>query len=140
MLPLRIGAFAPSAPVVLAPMAGVTNAPFRAMCRTYAPDLLYVSDDAAKLFCLDAKTGNKLWDFEYGKNTKGSPVWADGKIYVSEVDSKFHILKPAREGCKRLHQHLFRTKSFAPVELHGAPAVVNGRLFIPTVSGTLYVV
>ena len=44
MLPLRIGAFAPSAPVVLAPMAGVTNAPFRAMCRTYAPDLLYVSE------------------------------------------------------------------------------------------------
>jgi nifR3 family TIM-barrel protein len=44
MLPLRIGAFTPAAPVVLAPMAGVTNAPFRAMCREYAPDLVYVNE------------------------------------------------------------------------------------------------
>jgi nifR3 family TIM-barrel protein len=44
MLPLRIGSFTPAAPVVLAPMAGVTNAPFRTMCRTYAPDLVYVNE------------------------------------------------------------------------------------------------
>ena len=44
MLPLRIGAFSPAAPVVLAPMAGVTNAPFRAMCRADAPDLVYVNE------------------------------------------------------------------------------------------------
>jgi nifR3 family TIM-barrel protein len=44
MLPLRIGAFEPAAPVVLAPMAGVTNAPFRAMCREYAPDLVYINE------------------------------------------------------------------------------------------------
>jgi len=44
MLPLRIGEFTPSAPVVLAPMAGVTNEPFRAMCREHAPDLLYVNE------------------------------------------------------------------------------------------------
>ncbi len=44
MLPLRIGGFTPSAPVVLAPMAGVTNAPFRAMCREHAADLVYVNE------------------------------------------------------------------------------------------------
>src|SRR5690606_24368042 len=44
MLPLRIGDFTPAAPVVLAPMAGVTNAPFRAMCRAYGPDLVYVNE------------------------------------------------------------------------------------------------
>ncbi|MFP5489150.1 MAG: tRNA dihydrouridine synthase DusB [Acidimicrobiia bacterium] len=44
MLPLRIGSFTPAAPVVLAPMAGVTNRAFRTMCRTYGPDLVYVNE------------------------------------------------------------------------------------------------
>src|SRR5688572_27044465 len=41
---LTIGTFAPVAPVVLAPMAGVTNAPFRALCREFAPGLVYVNE------------------------------------------------------------------------------------------------
>lgn len=44
MLPLSIGDFRPAAPVVLAPMAGVTNQPFRAMCRRYGPGLVYVNE------------------------------------------------------------------------------------------------
>lgn len=43
-MPLRIGGFEPAAPVVLAPMAGVTNAAFRSVCRSFAPDLVYVNE------------------------------------------------------------------------------------------------
>jgi nifR3 family TIM-barrel protein len=39
-----IGPYEPAAPVVLAPMAGVTNAPFRALCRRFAPGLVYVNE------------------------------------------------------------------------------------------------
>jgi nifR3 family TIM-barrel protein len=42
--PLRIGPIELAAPVVLAPMAGVTDHPFRTLCREHAPGLLYVSE------------------------------------------------------------------------------------------------
>lgn len=41
---LRLGTHTVSPPVVLAPMAGVTNAPFRALCREFGPGLVYVNE------------------------------------------------------------------------------------------------
>ena len=41
---LRIGSLELPSPIVLAPMAGVTNAPFRTLCRRFAPGLLYVNE------------------------------------------------------------------------------------------------
>jgi len=43
LTPLRLGALTVDPPVVLAPMAGVTNAPFRRLCRRYGGGL-YVSE------------------------------------------------------------------------------------------------
>ncbi|MCS6850241.1 MAG: PQQ-binding-like beta-propeller repeat protein [Gemmataceae bacterium] len=91
---------------------------------------LYVCDDTAKMFCFDALTGKVLWSFKYGRLSRGSPVWADGKIYVAEVNAKFHILKPGPKRCEELHEQFFPSpdgKSF--VETNGTPAVVDGRVY-----------
>ena len=42
--PLALGRHSVWPPVVLAPMAGVTNAAFRTMCRRFATDLIYVNE------------------------------------------------------------------------------------------------
>jgi outer membrane protein assembly factor BamB len=95
-------------------------------------DRLYVCDEVGKMYCLDIKDGKEIWNFVYGANTKGSPVWADGKIYVTEVDSRFHILKPGKDSCERLARVFFRTKGVAPIELNGDPAVANGKVYFST--------
>jgi outer membrane protein assembly factor BamB len=97
---------------------------------------LYVCDEVARLYCLDAATGKPVWKtpFSYGRNCMGSPVWADGKIYVGEVQSRFHILKPGPDKCERLHAQAFRGPAgdTAEVEVNGSPAVANGRIYFST--------
>ena len=44
LAPLKLGKHCVWPPVVLAPMAGVTNAPFRSLCRKFGPDLIYVNE------------------------------------------------------------------------------------------------
>jgi outer membrane protein assembly factor BamB len=98
---------------------------------------LYICDEVATMYCLDAKSGKQLWDYSYGTECKGSPVWADGKIYVGEVDAKFHILKPGADGCEALHAQYFRAPpGQGKVEINGSPAIVNGRVYFTTSEGT----
>lgn len=98
---------------------------------------VYIADDGAKLYCLDAKTGDSLWKrpFSYGRNAKGSPVWADGKLYVADVNSHFHILKPGKKRCQELHDQFFPSSEEGDVEINGSPAVANGRVYFGTSAG-----
>jgi outer membrane protein assembly factor BamB len=93
---------------------------------------LYICDEIANLYCIDADTGKEIWKISYGRNSRGSPVLADGKIYVGEVDSRFHILKPGPNRCERLHQQFFRQAGGVDVEIQGSPAVANGRVYLQT--------
>lgn len=96
---------------------------------------LYVCEDTGRLFCFDAKTGKSLWrrPYKYGRLARGSGVWADGKIYIFEVNAKFHILKPSEKGCEELHEQFFPSKQTgAFVETNGTPAISNGRIYIGT--------
>ena len=51
---------------------------------------------------MEAATGKVQWLHNLGTVGKGSPVWADGKLYATEVNGRFHILKPGKEGATSL--------------------------------------
>jgi outer membrane protein assembly factor BamB len=94
---------------------------------------LYVPDNSAKLLCYNAKTGDLLWEHRYGTVAKASPVWGDGKIYVGEVTSKFHILQPGDKECKTLNTVRFPAGPTGEVrEINGSPVIADARLYFTT--------
>jgi outer membrane protein assembly factor BamB len=94
---------------------------------------LYIPSDAGELFCLDAKTGDEKWTYQFGgDNTKGSPLIGDGKIYLGEVGGSFHILKDKGDACEELSKVQFPAKNGVGVEIDGTPSAANGRIYFMT--------
>lgn len=100
---------------------------------TIKDGLLYVVDNSANMQCLNADTGELLWDHSIGTVGRGSPVWADGKLYVTEVNGKFHILQPGTDKCESLNvQEISRDEDDHYVEIFGSPAIANGHIYFTT--------
>jgi outer membrane protein assembly factor BamB len=97
--------------------------------------ILYVVDDSAGLHALDAGTGAVLWTQALGTVGKGSPVWADGKIYATEVNGHFWILKPSRAGVEVLDDEYLTVEGGGYAEIYGSPAVAYRRVFFTAESG-----
>ena len=59
--------------------------------------LVFIATTYGVFACIDAKTGEKLWDQEYGDAFYSSPVYTDGKVYITDMSGKTHILKATKE-------------------------------------------
>lgn len=95
---------------------------------------LYCVDKSANLFAIDAETGELAWKFNYGREGWGSPTWADGKIYISEVDGEFHIIKPGDTSAELLSSIKFEDPDRG-VDIRGCAAFAYGRMYLQTRTG-----
>jgi hypothetical protein len=89
---------------------------------------LYVMTNFGVLHCFDAESGEEHWRHVVGRVGKGSPVLADGKIYVPTVNANFAILRDAGDKAETLATMGFESESGAVVELFGSPAIGGGRV------------
>lgn len=87
-----------------------------------ADGLVYVTDIAGRLHCVDAQTGQRVWVYETDEETWGSPLVADGKVYFGTAKS-FFILAAGRES-----KLLSKVRMTAPV--YSTPVAANGVLYI----------
>jgi hypothetical protein len=96
-----------------------------------ANDRLYISNDSGRLYTYEAKTGKQIGrPFIYGRLSRGSPLFADGKIYIFDVYGHLHILKPGEKDIKELHDQEFRAANGKGlVETNGTPMAYKGRLY-----------
>lgn len=106
--------------------------------------VLYAIADTGKLYAYDAKNGEELWDYSLGTVGKGSPIWADGKIYAMEVNGNIHVLKADRTGCKELSKNSLKVSEDAANrgfkgmdEIYASPAVSNGKVVFVTRDRTI---
>jgi outer membrane protein assembly factor BamB len=96
---------------------------------------LYVVDNSANLFALDARTGEEQWELSLGTVGKGSPAWADGDLYVTEENGHFMIVRPSEEGGEILARHQLRMPEGRYAEVYGSPAIAYGRVYFTTEEG-----
>ena len=85
--------------------------------------LVFAADTPGFLSCLDAATGRRLWQHDLKSNIWGSPLVADGKVYIQGAEGNVVILAAAREK-KLLATHTI------PDGGHGTVVAANGVLYL----------
>jgi outer membrane protein assembly factor BamB len=92
---------------------------------------LYTVDNSAILGAFDLKTGKEVWTKRLGTLQKGSPVLADGKIYVGTENGKFYILRPSATGAETLDEDQIGATT-NPEPIVASPAIADGRIYVVT--------
>ncbi len=96
---------------------------------------IYVIDNSANIYAMDAQDGKLLWKHNIGTVGKGSPVIVDGKMYVTEVNGRFRILKLGDTEAKELDSESITVDGSRYAEIYGSPAVAYGRIYFTTEEG-----
>jgi outer membrane protein assembly factor BamB len=90
-----------------------------------ADNLVYISDFSGFLHCIDAATGKPNWTFDALAAVWGSPLAADGKIYLGDEDGDIAILATGREMKKIAEINMGNS-------IYSTPVPANGVLYIMT--------
>ncbi|MFH1918543.1 MAG: PQQ-binding-like beta-propeller repeat protein [Planctomycetota bacterium] len=88
-------------------------------------DLLVIGDFAGLVHCLDAKTGRVHWTYDTLATIWGSPLVADGKIYLGDEDGDVVVFELSPE-LNLLAENTMEDS------VYGAPVVVDNVLYIGT--------
>jgi len=88
-------------------------------------DELYMVNDQGVLTCLDARSGDVIWNQRLGGSFSASPLYADGKIYLSDHEGITYVVQPGRE-FKQLAKNQLEGRLMA------SPIALDNALFLRT--------
>jgi outer membrane protein assembly factor BamB len=88
-------------------------------------DLIYMVDDGGIASCLEAQSGEFVWQNRIGGNYSASPVYAAGRLYFFNEEGKTTVIAPGREFNLLAENHL--DDGFM-----ASPAVVGKALILRT--------
>lgn len=58
--------------------------------------IVYITELAGYIHCLDAKTGKKFWQYDMKGAIWGSPYYVDGKVYVATEGGELFVFKHSK--------------------------------------------
>jgi outer membrane protein assembly factor BamB len=96
---------------------------------------LYTVDNSAIVAAFDLQSGKRLWERGLGTLQKGSPLLADGKLYVGTENGRFYILKPSATGVEVLDEEWLGSQE-APEVIVASPIVADGRIYVTSMDAT----
>ena len=64
---------------------------------TLVGDLLFMVNDGGIAQCVEAKTGNVIWNERLGGNFSASPIYGEGRIYAGNEEGKFYVFEAGRQ-------------------------------------------
>jgi outer membrane protein assembly factor BamB len=90
--------------------------------------LCFMADFSGFLHCLDAQSGKVYWTYDMESEVWGSPMYADGKIYLSDEQGDLRIFPVRKEAPKKedIIEHDLGASSYC------SPVYINGILYITT--------
>ncbi|HEX3147155.1 MAG TPA: PQQ-binding-like beta-propeller repeat protein [Gemmataceae bacterium] len=83
----------------------------------------YHTDHDSKLFCVDATTGKKIWEFPTTSHTESSPAVAGGRVVVGAGDDGMYCLDAATG------QKLWQYPVGGGLHIDSNPQIADGRVF-----------
>jgi len=85
--------------------------------------LVYIADFSGYFHMLDAKTGQEYWQHDLFAAVWGSPLVADGRVYIADEDGDITVFAEGKE--KRILAELNMGSS-----VYGTPVPAHGTLFL----------
>ncbi len=106
--------------------ASVWSYPLKNHCMStpaVTASLVFIGDCGHMVHCIDRQTGQGCWRHDTGGEIWGSPLVADGKVYIGTRSGDFWVFAAERD--KKV---LSQIEMQAPVQ--GTPTAANGVLFV----------
>ncbi len=85
--------------------------------------LVYAPDLSGRIHCLDFATGKRYWEADILAAVWGSPMVADGKMFLGDEDGILSIFAASKE-LKKIGEIEF------PSSIYSTPTIANGVMFI----------
>jgi outer membrane protein assembly factor BamB len=96
--------------------------------------LIYMVSDDGIIVCIDAATGDKIWQKRVGGAFAASPIYGDGKIYFCDQDGTTTVVEQGRK-FKKLATNILADGLMASPAVDGRALILRTRTNLYRIEG-----